>query len=254
MKKFIAFTKKEFLEQIRTYKWLIVFSVFFVFGMTSPLLAKITPDIISGMKMGGVKIKVPEPTILDAYGQYFKNLTQMGMLALLLVFGGTISNELMKGTLINILAKGLPRSTVILSKYAAAVSLWTTGFLLSAVTDYGYTVYLFRNETVKHLIYSLFCMWLFGCFVIALIFLSSTIAAGYFGGLVLSVAALMIMLMVNIIPKAVKYNPVTLASKNLALLNGTQTVNGLRITVLITLMLSILCLYLSTLLFNKKKL
>lgn len=253
MKGFAAFTKKELLEQLRTYKWLIVICVFFIFGMISPLLAKLMPEIFKGMKVEGMEMIIPEPTIMDAYGQFFKNLTQMGMLVLLLVFGGILSNELMKGTLVNILAKGLPRHTIILSKYVAAVVLWTIGYLLSAVTAFGYTTYLFKNETVENLVFSFFCLWLFGCFVIALILLSSSITSGNFGGLILSVVALGVMIMINALPIVVKYNPVTLASKNVALLNGTQTVSGLLITVLTTSGLIVVSLFASILLFGKKK-
>jgi len=254
MRGFAAFTKKEFLEQLRTFKWLIILAVFFLFGVMSPLTAKLLPEIFAGMEMEGMKIVIPEPTVIDAYSQFFKNVTQMGMLVLLLVFGGTLSNEMMKGTLINILAKGLPRCTVILSKFVAAVALWTAGYLLAAVTAYGYTVYLFQDAPVPNLAFSIFCLWLFGCFLLALIFLSSTITSGNFGGLILSGAALVIMLMINILPKAEKYNPITLASKNVALVSEAQSVNGMLLTVVITCFLIVVCLVGSISLFAKKKL
>lgn len=254
MKGFYAFTKKELLEQLRTFKWLILLSVCFLFGMMSPLTAKLLPDLLKGMKIEGMEIVIPEPTIMDAYGQFFKNFTQMGILAVLLVFGGSLSNELVKGTLVNILAKGLPRPTVILSKYFAAVILWTVGFLLGAVTAYGYTAYLFENAWADNLIFSMFCLWLFGCFVLALIFLSSTLASGYFGGLVLSAAALVVMLMIGVLPDTEKYNPITLASKNTALLSGAQDVGSMMITVLITCILTAASLAVAILLFGKKKL
>ncbi len=254
MKAFLAFTKKEFLEQLRTYKWLLVFSVLLVFGMISPLLAKLMPDLIGSMKLEGMKIVIPEPTIMDAYAQYFKNLTQMGILMLLLVFGGTISNEIMKGTLVNILAKGLPRHTVILSKYTAAAALWTAGYVLSAITAYGYTCYLFPDAPVQNLIVSLFCLWLFGCFVIALIFLSSTLTTGNFGGLIVSAITLILMLTVSSLPGTAKFNPVTLAERNTALLDGTQSVEGLMITLILTVLFTLGCLCSSILLFQRKKL
>jgi ABC-2 type transport system permease protein len=206
------------------------------------------------MKIEGLEIVIPEPTMMDAYAQFFKNFTQMGILAVLLVFGGSLSNELVKGTLINILAKGLPRPIVILSKYFAAVILWTIGFLLAAVTAYGYTMYLFQEAWAENLIFSLFCLWLFGCFVLALIFLSSTLAGGNFGGLILSAAAIVVMLMINIFPKAEKYNPITLASKNLALLNGSQSVDGMTASVILTGIFIVVSISLSILLFGKKKL
>jgi ABC-2 type transport system permease protein len=222
--------------------------------MLSPLMAKLLPDMLKGMKIQGMEIERPEPTIMDAYAQFFKNFTQMGILAVLLVFGGSLSNELVKGTLINILAKGLPRHMVILSMYFAAVILWTVGFLLAAVTAYGYTVYLFNNAWLDNLVFSMFCLWFFGCFVLALIFLSSTLAAGSFGGLILSAAALVVMLMINILPDAEKFNPITLASKNVALLNGAQDVEGMLVTVLVTGILTIASIAVSILLFAKKKL
>ncbi len=253
MRGFLSFTKKEFREQARTYKWLIVLSVFFLFGLMSPLLAKLTPVLISSMDMGGVTLTLPKPTAMDAYAQYFKNMTQMGIVVLLLIFGGTLSNELVKGTLVNILAKGLSRAAVLLSKFTAAVILWSAGFLLSAVTNYGYTVYLFGGIRVPALIFSMFCLWLFGCFIIALILLSSTLTAGSFGGLILSAVTLLILLMVNILPKAEKFNPVTLASKNTALLNGTVKGDSFYLTIGITVALTVLCLVISILIFRKKK-
>jgi len=254
MRGYLAFTKKEFIEQLRSYKWLIIFCVFFLFGMASPLLAKITPDLLSGMKIEGMTIVIPEPTAMDAYAQFFKNTTQMGMLVVLLVFGGMLSNELSKGTLINILAKGLSRPAVILSKYTAAVALWTVGYALSAITCYGYTEYLFKAAALQNLLFSLFCLWLFGCFVLSLILLSSTLTGGSFGGLILSAVILVGLLMVNIFPKVEKFNPVTLASKNVALLNNASTPGDLMITVWITLGLTIAAIICSILLFSKKKL
>lgn len=254
MKGYYAFVKKELMEQLRTFKWLIVLSVFFLFGMMSPIAAKILPDILSGMEIEGMVIVIPAPTAMDAYGQFFKNFTQMGILVVLLVFGGTLSNELVKGTLVNILAKGLPRTTVILSKYTAAVMLWTLGYLLAVLTTYGYTLYLFKEAAVSNLIFSMFCLWLFGVFVLALIFLSSTLAPGNFGGLILSAVALVAMLMLDILPKTHRYNPIALASDNVALLTKAKDANEMIITITITVILTFACLLGSVLLFGKKKL
>jgi len=253
MRVYIAFTKKEIVEQIRTYKWLIVISVFFLFGMMSPLLAKLMPDIMSGMKVEGIKIEMPEPIVMDAYAQFFKNFTQMGILILLLVFGGTLSNELMKGTLINILAKGLPRPTVILSKFTASVILWTVGLIVAVTTTYGYAFYLFGDAAVPNFVFSIFCLWLFGCFLIALILLSSALANGTFGGLILSVITLVVLLLISISPKVAKFNPITLTSKNLDLLKESVNVNDLYLPVAITAVLTIVALYLAILLFRRKK-
>lgn len=254
MRSFLIFTKKEMLEQIRTYKTLILLAVFFLFGLMSPVLAKLMPELLEGMDLQGMKLVIPEPTVLDAYGQFFKNLTQMGLLVTLLVFGGVLSSELTKGTLINILAKGLPRYTVIFSKFTASILLWTFAYILATVVNYGYTQYLFEDTGIQNLIFSLFCLWLFGCLVIALILLSSTILPGNFGGLILSAAALATMLLLNIFPDLEHYNPVTLASKNVSLLTGEVSAEELIPTIVITGMLILGSLLLSAVLFHRKRL
>lgn len=254
MRGFIAFTKKEFTEQIRTYRLLIMISTFFLFGMMSPLLAKLMPEIFEGMKIQGIEIKIPEPTAIDAYAQFFKNMTQMGIIIVLLVFGGVISNELTRGTLINILAKGLLRPAVILAKYTAALCLWTVSLILAALTTYGYTIYLFKDAAVPNLFFSVFCLWLFGAFLLSLIFLSSTLTGGNFGGLILTTVIIGGLFLVNIFPKAEKSNPLYLASHNMDLLQQTLSQGAFVKAIVITAVLTVGCLLASILLFWKRRL
>lgn len=131
MRGYLAFVKKELLEQVRTYKLLILLLVFFIFGMLSPLMAKLMPEILSQMPMDGITITIPDPTAIDSYSQFFKNLTQMGLIVLVLLFSGTLTTELSKGTLINVLTKGVTRYAVILAKYTVALVLWSFALLMA---------------------------------------------------------------------------------------------------------------------------
>lgn len=254
MRGYIPFIKKEFTEQLRTFRVLIIFAVFFIFGMMSPLLAKMLPDIMSGMEIQGMTITIPEATAMDAYGQFFKNTTQMGVIVILLVFGGIISNELTKGTLINILAKGLGRHTVILAKYTAALILWTLTFLSSALVNQGYTMYLFDTSKVKNIVFSMFCFWLFVAFLLSLIILSSILTGGSFGGLILTAVVLGGLLLLNVFPNAEKVNPIYLSSHNLEFLSGSLKPAEAVTPILITIILIVVTLTASISLFNKKKL
>ncbi len=254
MKGYIAFIKKEFMEQIRTFRMLILFAVFFLFGLMSPLTAKMLPDIMSGMKIQGIVITIPEATAMDAYGQFFKNTTQMGVIVILLVFGGMISNELTRGTLINILAKGLGRHTVILSKFTAALAVWTAVLAFAGSVNQGYTMYLFDTSGVKNILFSLFCLWLFGVFLLALIILSSILTGGSFGGLILTATALAVFLLLNIFPGLEKFNPTYLASHNTEFLSGDLQPSDALWSILVTVGLMIGAILTSISVFRKKKL
>lgn len=108
MKSFIAFSRKEFIEYLRTYKLFIVIMIFLLLGFLNPITAKYLPEIVSLVMPEGV-MNIPTPTVFDSWAQFFKNVPQMGLIIFLVVFGGVMSNELSKGTLVNILSKGFPR-------------------------------------------------------------------------------------------------------------------------------------------------
>lgn len=253
MKSITAFIQKELIEQIRTYKLLIIFASFFILGMMSPLLAKLMPDILSNIDMEGITIIVPETTAFDAYSQFFGNMTEMGIVIVLLVFGGVLSNEFSRGTLINILAKGFPRSAVILSKFLAAVLLFSSSYIMACVVNQAYTAYLFEEAGVKNVVFSMLCLWLFVVFILSLILLSSTLTTGSFGGLILTSIILVVMLIINAFPIIKDYNPIYLASNNMGLITGAVNREDTLQPIIITIILTIACLYGSILLFKKKK-
>jgi ABC-2 type transport system permease protein len=66
MKSFIAFSKKELIESVRTYKLMIVLSVFLLFGMLNPITAKITPELLKEFMPEGIIITLPSPSSIDS--------------------------------------------------------------------------------------------------------------------------------------------------------------------------------------------
>ncbi len=125
MRAYVAFIKKEGLELVRTYKLLLMILIFFAFGVMSPLMAKLMPDLMSQLVTEGIEISLPEPSAIDSYAQFFKNLTQMGLMVIVLMFSGTLTQELGKGTLVHLVTKGLAKSTVLLAKYTVSGLSWT---------------------------------------------------------------------------------------------------------------------------------
>lgn len=254
MNSFIAFTKKELIEQVRNYKLLIVIIVFTITGMLSPLFAKLMPTIIESMNIEGMTIKIPDPTFLDAYGQFFKNMNQIGLIALVLTFSGVLAGELTKGTLINLLAKGLSRRVVILSKFLSASLIWTLTYCISIAINYGYTFYLFGDHSVNKLPVALFSVWVFGVFIISLIIFSSTIVKGNYGGLILTGIIYVSLTIINMYPKVQRYNPYSLTSKNMDLVNNKYSIGDINTTIIITIVLIIVLLIGGVIRFKKAQL
>ncbi len=221
MKNYFAFIHKELLESLRTYKLLIMLIVFFVFGLISPLTAKLMPDLLSSFMPAGMTLTLNPPTAIDAWSQFFKNTSQMGLILTLILFSGIISTERSKGTLINMLTKGLSRNTVIFSKFTAAAIIWTLSYGLSFLVSLGYTVYLFPQDKPENLLFSVFCLWLFGLFLLSLLILAGAMIRSTYGSLLLTGAAVVLLMAANLIPDFQKYNPFSLAAQNVPLLTGS---------------------------------
>lgn len=252
MSHYFAFLQKELLEYARTYKLFIMLIVFFILGITNPLAAKLLPELLSSFMPEGISITIAEPIAIDSWMQFFKNATQMGLIVMVIVFSGVLATELSKGTLINMLTKGLSRTTVILSKYTGMVLIWTISIAVCFLLTWGYTVYLFPSSEIVNLLFSVFCLWWFGVFLLAVLMLSATLTTSNYGCLLLTGAAIVVCMLVNIAPTTHKYNPLSLATDNLGFLTNSIEVSSLYYNILIAGLFTLLLVALSVVKFRKK--
>ena len=254
MNHYWVFLKKELLEYIRTYKLLILLTVFVIFGITNPLIARLTPELLTSFVPEGMSITIPEPTALDSWAQFFKNTQQMGMIVLVLVFSGVLSGELSRGTLINLLTKGLAREAVILGKYSAMLLVWSVSILLSSLLTFVYTIYLFPGDQVQNLVFAVFWLWLFGAFLLAILLASATLVNGSYGSLLLTGLMIVLLLLLNMITGAQKYNPLSLVTRSMELATNTVGPSALYLATGVTSLAILGLLTLAVLVFRKKRL
>jgi len=232
MRNYIVFLKKELFESIRTHKLIILGAVFLIFGMGSPLLARMTPEIIqwamesdpatAGMDFAAMGL-ISEPTALNGWMQFFGDVGLLGLIALVIVFSGMLSSELSKGTLTIILTKRLPRSTVILSKLTNAVMIWSMSFILSFFTAKLYISFLFPESNLPDLFLAGFSMWLIGVFLLALTTAAATMTDS--GNIcMLIVGAVIIALFgLSAAPRVSAYIPISLIGSPVALITKAVT-------------------------------
>lgn len=255
VKQTLFYTGKELRELWKTCKFPILCAVLLLFGMSSPLLAKLTPELFSQLDLGlGAQLQLPDATFLDAYAQFFKNITQICLIVLVLVLSGTIPHELKRGTAVLMLCKGLPRHSFVLSKYAASLLCWTAGYALSAAACVGYTQFLFPEQSPRALFLSMFALWLFGAFLLACVTLGGVLFSQAYAGALLTGGAVILSFLAGLIPGAQRFTPTFLASCNLELITGACIAQDILPALLVTAALAALLLLASVLLFRKKQL
>jgi len=254
MRSYLAFCRKEIMENLRTYRLVIMLAVFAAFGLMSPLIAKMLPDLLSGVDMGGLVVQIPESTAFDSWTQFFKNNGQMGMLVLIIVFCGITANEFTKSTLIPIVTKGMNRRTVILAKDTVSIVIWTVSYAVSLAVTWAYTVYFWGNTPLPNAWLAFVSLWLFGVLIIVLLILGGISMGNIYGALLFSGGAVIVMALVGIAPQAAKYNPISLAGATVNLLNGAQPPSDFIPALLICIALAMAGLLASLLIFDRKQL
>jgi ABC-2 type transport system permease protein len=211
MKAFFAFYKKELCEAARTHKLTVMGLVFLLFGIMSPLAAKFMPDIVSSAMPEGMVIALPEPVAADSWAQFFKNISQIGLIVMVILFGATLTGEISRGTLAQLLTKGLSRRAVIFAKFASAGLIWTAAYALAFLVTLAYTLYFWQGETVSGLLFAVCGLWLFGMLLISALLLGGALFRASYAGLLFVGGLVIALFLLNLIPALRDYNPVALA-------------------------------------------
>ena len=125
------FLVKELREIGATWR-LFVLPVMLLFcAVASPLLALATPYLVG--TVANLPLKLPDPTVADAYAQWTKNLGQMALLVVIVSFSSAVNGERASGTAAMALSKGLTPAAFIVAKVTAAFALVTVSTGLATV-------------------------------------------------------------------------------------------------------------------------
>ena len=252
MNSYVAFLKKELTENVKNYRFLILFAVFLIFGLTSPFLAKFLPEILSAMasdmQMGSV------PVALDAWEQFYKNISGVGFSAFIILFGSCMSSEYSKGTLVLLVTKGLPRSAVIFAKYTVAAVLMTICYWAGFLATYCYTAYLWPGATLSHVFTAAFYLWLIGFLYLSILLLGCVVFKQTFTSILFTGGIVAVISLLGIIEPLAKFNPFVLASKNLDLISGAASVSEFFMPAIISVVITVAGLWSAIMLFDRKQL
>lgn len=206
-----AFLKKEWDQWFLTNKWLIFFVVFVAIGIMNPFTAKITPTLIENLVGDEMASFMGDPTAIDSWLQFFKNVPQIGLIAFILMMANTMSKELQEGTLPIFLAKGLRRRDVIMAKWLFHTFMWTIGYIVAIGVTYGYTIYYWDQSIVQQLPLALLGIYVFGLMFISTTLFGNTVTNSTMGGLAVSGILLAIIVFVHTFFDW-KWNPLQLFS------------------------------------------
>jgi len=222
---------KEFLEQRRTSKLLIFLAVFFIAGCISPLLAKYTPEMIGAIpnvspELADLFAKAfPEPGLKDAIDQYAKNVSQFGVLLVIVLTMNVIAQERERGTAAMLFSKPVKRSAFVLSKWLAGMATMTVSVILGSLACAIYTVILFGSLPIgPFLIFNLLLL-VFLAVYLSLALLASALARSQGMAAAMAFGILAVLLVLSSLPRISNYSPAGLLTWGSVMVYGNSTAN-----------------------------
>ncbi len=255
MRGFSAFLGKEFKEIFRTWRIWVLPGIVLFFAVSGPVLAKITPDLLRTLmtdQQPGMVIQLPDPTHVDAYLQWTKNLSQIVLFAVIIMFGGVISGEKKSGTAALVLTKPLSRTAFVIAKFVSQAALVVVPTILGALATWGITYAVFAEAPLAPLAEATGAWLVFALLFVALMELLSALFDSQAGAAGLGFLGYILLSVASIWKPALDYSPAALVGAPTNLAMGEATTLGWPIAS--ALVIAALCVAGAVYVFRKREL
>ena len=256
MKTLMAFLKKEWMEQIRSSRLIVLGLLFLAFGIMNPAVAKLTPWMMEmlaeSMEEAGLAIVEVKVDAMTSWTQFYKNIP-MALIAFVLMQSSIFTKEYQSGTLILALTKGLERYKVVVAKAIVLIGTWTVGYWLCYGVTYLYNAYFWDNSIASHLGIAATYWWLVGIWTIALMLIFSVMSNSNSGVLLGTGGVFFAVYMLSLIPKLKEYMPTELMN-GMSLLSGVTEPRDYTKALIVSGVMMVICFVMSISVFNKRRL
>ena len=241
---------------LRTGKFFIVTVLFILFGVMNPAIAKLTPWMMEALSESledsGLTLTDATVDALTSWVQFYKNVP-MALIVFILMFSGILAAEYQKGTLINMITKGLSRWKIVVSKSFVLLLLWSFGYWMCYGITYAYNEYFWDNSIAEDVGFAAFCVYMMGVWLIALMMLMSTLFSAGSAVAVGTGGVFFAMYLSGMLPDLKKFLPTCLLEAS-GLLSGAGEAGDYSTALVVAAVLTVVQLVLAVLILNRKHL
>ena len=252
-----AFTAKEIMENMRTKKLLVLLCVFIFLAILSALTARFMGEIMAAvMSAEGATemiIVLPDAVWTDSYAQLYSNLTQIGIIALIMLYMGSILREKSSGTVDLMMAKGLTPAAFVFSKFAVAAAITLLSLLVAVLVTYVYTLVLFEyGGQIGNVLFGAVPFAVFLLTMLAITMMWSAIAKSTATSAVLGLCSFFAMMLFDFVPWLGRFMPGTLLGHGVVMSAGV-TPEGVVVQIVVALMIMVLALWVAVVALKRRE-
>lgn len=213
---FKAYFKKEILESVRQYKYIMLAAGIILFAVLDPLMLKLLPSILKNQLPGDLS-ELLIVTQKSAVQSYIKQLNQIGLLFVVFIFSGVLSDEIYNQKLVFPYSKGARPESIVLAKFLNYLIIICILTAIGFFINYYYITILFTKDPIEFagILPSIILVCLYYMFTISLtLLLSSLFKRGLIAGIIVLAANIFIAALagVNSISKFLPYNLISKAN------------------------------------------
>jgi ABC-2 type transport system permease protein len=223
--------RKEVLEQWRTLRLPVVATIFLLVGLSSPLLARFTPEILKAVGGDQFQIVLPTPTAADAVDQLAKNIGQFGGLIAVLLTMGAVATEKERGTAALLLTKPVSRAAFLGAKLVAVGLTLAVSVAIATAGAWFYTLVLFEPLPLPGVAAGAVLQWLMLMAWASITFVGSTLTRSSLAAAGLGIVAFIVVGILGILPTVGRFLPTGLGGPARALTLGIAGPDALGPTV-----------------------
>ncbi|HUK78215.1 MAG TPA: ABC transporter permease subunit [Thermoleophilia bacterium] len=176
----VTFAAKEARETVKTWRLWVLPGILLFLALSSPVLTKLTPEIIRATtnSQSGIIVHIPPPTARDSYLQFMGNLAQLVTLAVIIAGAATISAERRAGTAVLVLTKPISRAAFVVLKATSQLAVLVVATVVGAALCIVTTVVLFGSASIGPFIETTALWLVFATMVLMLMVLLSAAMRG----------------------------------------------------------------------------
>jgi ABC-2 type transport system permease protein len=237
----------------RTRRLLAIFAVYLFFGLTGPFTARYLGEILDTLGTEGIQVQFPEPVPADGIAQFTGNVTQIGLLVVVLVASAALAFDARREMAIFLRTRVNSVSAIVLPAYVVNAGTAAAGLLAGTFAAWYETVVLIGPLPAGRMVLGTALGVLFLAFAVAVV----AVAAAMFRGVLATAGATLVLLLSLAILGSIgalrEWLPTTLASAAAGLTTGEDPADYLRSTI-VTVLATVVALYGSTLLGRRREL
>jgi ABC-2 type transport system permease protein len=215
--------RKELLEHWRTLRLPVVAAVFLLVGLSSPLLARFTPEILKAVGGDQFTIILPTPTAADSIDQLAKNLGQFGGLIAVLLAMGAVATEKERGTAALLLTKPVSRAAFLAAKLAVIGLTLAVSVAIATAGAWFYTLVLFAPLSPAGVAAGAVLQWLTLMAWASITFVGSTLTRSALAAAGLGIVAFIVVGILGVVPTVGQFLPTGLGGPGRALTLGVPS-------------------------------